>query len=203
MEIIDISLEIKGGMLIYPGDPEPKIKKFFSIPKDKANISLLEIGSHTGTHVDSELHIKTNGRSIDEFPLENFYGNCIVIDLTNKREIKREDLIEQDIREKDIVLLKTENSKEQYEKFRKDFSYITEEVAYYFVKKKIKSVGIDSLSISKFNSNDRVHEILTKSMVIFEGLNLKTVNPGRYIFIGFPLKIKCDGSPVRAVLLKN
>jgi len=204
MEIIDISMNIKKGMVIYPGDPKPEIKKYFSIPKDKVNLSLIKVGSHTGTHVDSELHIKEDGKSLGDWPLEKFYGECKVLDLTNMgKEIGKKELLNFEIKKGEIILLKTENSNKSSEEFKKDFAYLNEEASEYLVRKEIKAIGVDCLSVSKFNSEDKVHEILLKNLVIFEGLNLKKVEPGKYIFIGFPLKINCNGAPVRAVLIKN
>jgi len=38
--------------------------------------------------------------------------------------------------------------------------------------------------------------------VIFEGLDLSKVKPGKYFFVGLPLKLMgLDGSPARAILL--
>jgi len=203
-KIIDISMEIKEGMIFYPGDPEIKIKKYLSIPKDPVNLSTLNFGSHTGTHIDSGLHIKKKGRSTSKLPLNSFYGKCKVLDLTKAgKEIKKQHLEKYNLEKDDIVLLKTQNSKKQYNKFRKDFTHISEEAAEYLAEKKIKTIGVDYLSVSKFNTKNKVHEILIKNMTVFEGLNLSKVKQGEYIFAGLPLKINCDGAPARVILIKN
>ena len=95
------------------------------------------------------------------------------------------------------------NSELSDKDFDGNFVYLTEEAAEYLISKNIKALGIDYLSVSKFNSNDKVHEILLEKMPIIEGLKLKDVVPEDYIFSGFPLKIKLDGSPIRAVLIRK
>ncbi len=60
-EFFDVSQLINEEMVVYPGNPEPSIKRYASVPKDRVNESILTLGSHTGTHVDSRLHLR-NGR---------------------------------------------------------------------------------------------------------------------------------------------
>ncbi len=204
MKMIDITMEITQNMLIYPNNPKPMIKKSATIPKNRTNESIISIGSHTGTHVDSQLHIKNNGKTSDELPLESFYGKCRVLDLTNiGNEIHSEDLEEFKIKKDEIILLKTENSRKQYVEFRRDFAHLKFDGAEYLVSRKIKTLGIDYLSVKKFGGDIEVHEILINNLTLFEGLYLKNVEPGSYIFIGLPIKIKCDGAPARAILIKN
>ena len=125
MKIHDITMEIHQNMIVYPGNPKPKIKKTSTIPPNSVNESKIIIGSHSGTHVDSPLHIKKNGASAIKLPLESFYGKCKVIDLTHvEREIHADDLKASPIEADDIVLLKTKNSLEGYKKFNKKFIHI-------------------------------------------------------------------------------
>ena len=204
MKIIDISMDINENMLTYPKNPKPKIRTYSTIPREKTNESLIVIGSHTGTHVDSQLHIKKYGKGSDKLPLNSFYGSCRVLDLIHVgKEIHEEHLRKFKIKNKEIILLKTENSKRQYNTFRKDFTHIKIDAAKYLVKKKIRTLGVDYLSPKKFKAEDEVHEILINNLTLFEGLYMKNVNPGAYTFIGLPLKMKCDGVPARLFLIKR
>lgn len=204
MKIIDISMEIRQDMLTYPKNPKPMIRQYTTIPKNKTNESIIIIGSHTGTHVDAQLHIKKNGKASDKLPIDSFYGKCRVLDLTNSgKEIHKEHLTEYKIKKGEIILLKTENSKEQYKTFRRDFAHLKVDAAGYLVKRKIKTLGVDYLSGKKFGGDAEVHEILINNLTLFEGLYLKNVTHGKYTFVGFPLKIKCDGAPARAILIKE
>jgi arylformamidase len=204
MKIIDISMEINEDMLVYPGNPHPKVRRYSVIPRNKTNESTIIIGSHTGTHIDAQLHIKKKGKGTDKLSLRNFYGKCRVINLTNVgKEIHKGHLMRHNIKRDEIILLRTENSKKQYKTFRKDFAHIKKDAAEYLVRKKIRTLGVDYLSAKKFKAEDEVHKILINNLTLFEGIYMKNVKPGTYTFIGFPLKIKCDCAPARAVLIKN
>ncbi|KON27708.1 hypothetical protein AC481_04105 [miscellaneous Crenarchaeota group archaeon SMTZ-80] len=204
MKIIDISMEINENMLTYPNNPKPMIKRYATIPTNRTNKSIISIGSHSGTHIDSRLHIKNGGDGSDELPLDSFYGECRILDLTDVgNEIHREHLESFDIRAGEIILLKTENSRHQYNKFRRNFAHLKYDGAKHLLRKKIKTLGIDYLSVKKFGGDAEVHEKLINNLTLFEGLYLKDVEAESNIFIGLPLKIKCDGVPARAILVKN
>ena len=93
MKFYDVSLPIKEGMMVYPGNPLPSIQQYSSIPLNKVNESLITLGSHTGTHVDSKLHIQNGADGADLLPLDSFYGKCKVLDLSHvEEEIHKENL---------------------------------------------------------------------------------------------------------------
>lgn len=202
MRIIDISMEIQEDMIVYPENPEPKIEQDVTVSEDGSNESKITIGSHTGTHIDAPFHVTEEGAKLGEIPLESFYGKCKVLDLMDAgNEIHKKHLVPYEINEDDIILLKTENSTKQYETFRTDFAHVKMDAAEYLVKKKIRTLGVDYLSVEKFNEDEGVPDILVDNLTLFEGLCLKDVDPGEYIFAGLPLKINGDGAPVRAILI--
>ncbi|HII15068.1 MAG TPA: cyclase family protein [Nanoarchaeota archaeon] len=204
--IYDISLELSGETIAYPDNPEIKIRTAKSIPGSGANVSEIKMGSHSGTHADSLRHIENTGNAVEKLPLDSFYGNAKVLDLTACSScILAADLQALDIRAGDIILLKTRNSLRGFKQFYADFIYLSEEGAGYLAKKGIKTLGIDSLSVQKFHSgNQNVHNLILSSMTLFEGLDLSKVPPGEYIFAGLPLRIKgCDSAPARAILISR
>lgn len=204
VKFYDVSLPIKEGMIVYPGNPEPSIQRYSSIPKEKVNESLITLGSHTGTHVDSKLHIQNDADGAEALPLNSLYGKCKVLDLTHvENEIHRKDLEGHQIKKGDIVLLKTRNSQLGYEKFRSNYVHIKLDAAEYLVKVGVKTLGFDYLSVEKLGADDEVHEMLINNLTLFEGLNLAEVPEGEYTFIGLPLRINCDGAPARVVLVKD
>lgn len=204
MNIIDISMEIEQGMIRYPGNPEPKIERYRELPEDSTTESEICMGSHTGTHVDAPEHIDREGKAVNQLNLENFYGRAQVLDLTDcSQNVDRTDLEEIDISE-EIVLLKTENSLIGYDEFREDFTYLTLKGVEYLIEEDVKTVGIDYLSLVKFDGGekaDRAHSMANRKMNVVEGLDLTDVDPGSYIFSGLPLKMATDGSPMRAILI--
>jgi len=204
VKFYDVSLSIREGMIVYPGNPEPSIRRYSSIPQNKVNESLITFGSHTGTHVDSKLHIQKDDDGVEVIPLDSLYGKCKVLDLTHvESEIHRGDLEGYQIQEGDIILLKTKNSKRGYEEFRKDYVHVKLDAAEYLVEAGVKTLGCDYLSVKKFGGDDEVHQVLISNLTLFEGLNLAKVPEGEYIFIGLPLRISCDGAPARVILVED
>lgn len=202
MKIIDISMEIRPDMIVYPGNPAPRIEQYQDVQEAGVNESKLIMGAHTGTHVDSRLHIEEGGGSVAQLPLESFYGPCVVLDLTGAGpEIGVNHLQQENISSGMIVLLKTENSLKGYDRFREDYAHLTRDGAEYLAQLKIKTLGVDYLSVEPFRNGGEIHDILIGSMTVFEGLDLREVTPGRYTFAGLPLRIEADGAPARAVLI--
>jgi len=204
VKFYDISLLINEDIIIYPGSPKVSIKPHATIPKDTVNESLITFTSHTGTHIDSPLHINNNGKDASQCDISNFYGQCRVLDLTHLNlEIHKEDLELFDLKASEIVLLKTQNSIRGYKEFRNDFIHVKLDAAQYLIEYGIKTLGVDHLSVKKFGGDDEVHELLINNLTLFEGLNLSEVPAGEYLFVGLPLRIVCDGAPARAILIKT
>jgi arylformamidase len=76
IEIFDLSVPIRTGMPVYPGDPEVRVEQVNEMPA----LSRLELGSHSGTHVDAQSHFLTGGAGVDELPLEVLVGPCTVVE---------------------------------------------------------------------------------------------------------------------------
>ena len=206
MDIIDISMEIDEDMVCYPGNPQPEIEKYRQIPEDSTTESRICIGSHTGTHVDAPQHVEEGGETVKQLELSGFYGNAQVLDLTAcKEKVDADDLKNKNIKN-EIILLKTDNSKHQYQEFREDFTYLTLSGVEHLINKGVKTVGIDYLSLTKFNGDEQDHKAHRKAnqeMNVIEGLDLRKAKPGDYLFSGTPIKTDTDGSPIRAVLIQD
>jgi kynurenine formamidase len=80
----DISHLINLDMPIYPRNPSPKFESILNIQKDGVNVSRITLGTHTGTHVDSQNHFFTNGIGIEREPLSKFIGQAIVLHFSKK-----------------------------------------------------------------------------------------------------------------------
>ena len=93
VKFYDVSLLINEDTIIYPGNESVNIKQYAFREHDPVNESMITMGVHTGTHLDSPYHIKSNGKKANEILLNNFYGKCKVLDLTNiELEIHKEHL---------------------------------------------------------------------------------------------------------------
>jgi arylformamidase len=199
MKIIDISTLISENMPVYPGDPKVSVKKVKTFRKDGLQVSTIKMGLHTGTHIDAPSHYLPSGKTIDQIPLDALTGEAIVCNITNANAgdaIRGRDLKNYGIRAGDIVFLKTANPD----------VHLDEDGADYLIEKKIKAVGIDNLSIEKFDSSDAaVHKkLLKKGILIIEGLILGHIAGGRYLTHCSPLKIAgAEASPARCVLIRK
>ena len=57
---------IENNMIYYPGDPEPELSKYITLEEDGCQGMKLNIGTHTGTHMDAPAHFVKNGKTIDK-----------------------------------------------------------------------------------------------------------------------------------------
>jgi arylformamidase len=203
VKIYDISIPIQEKMTVYPGNPTPKISQYSSIPTNVTNESLICLGSHTGSHVDSKRHIQNSTEGTATLPLDSLYGKAKVFDLTNvENEIHEKDLEKYKIEKNDIILLKTKNS-QKYTQFTTDFVHIKMDAAKHLVNSGVKTLGFDYLSVKKYGADDDVHSLLINNLTLFEGLNLAEIQEGEYIFAGLPLRVDCDGAPARVILIRD
>jgi arylformamidase len=210
MKIYDISIPISPTMPTYPGDPAVTIEPMLQIAQgDAANVSRLTLGNHTGTHVDPPVHFIPGGKTVDQLDLKVLVGAARVVDLTRvEHEITANDLARARIpRGTTRLLFKTRNSLLwDRTEFVKNFVGIAWDAAEWLVEHRIKLIGIDYLSVETFGAREpRTHRtLLGANIIVVEGLNLAGIKPGKYTFIGLPLKIKAgDGAPARAILIRD
>ena len=224
-EIIDLSQEIFTGMPVFPGLPEVKITMHVSheqwdgiTDSDVVSpaVNRLELGEHTGRHVDALSHMAREYReqSIDTMPLTMFYTEGICIDLSQKG---LRDLIEPadlerslsvaslEIKQGDTVLLYTDY-------YRRAFGTdewhngpgVSTDTARWLGQQKIAAFGVETMSPGVIDvSNKEVHRICGElGFTHYENMiNLhRLIDRGRFRFIGLPLRIRGGtGWPVRAI----
>jgi kynurenine formamidase len=224
-EMIDLSQEIFTGMPIFPGMPEVVVTVYATHEQwdgitgsevVSPAVNRLELGEHTGTHVDALNHMRRQdrGRSIDSMPLSMFYTAGLCLDLSGKGPgelIEVEDLQRalassgEAIRPGDTVLLYTDH-------YRRAFGTehwqtgpgISAAAARWLGAQGIAAFGVESPAPGvRHVSNQEVHHICGEmGFTHYENLiNLHLlVGRGRFRFIGLPLRIRGGtGSPVRAV----
>lgn len=203
-QIIDISLPLYQGTIVYPGNPSIEIEETTSL--SGSVISKIVFGSHTGTHIDAPKHVVTGGESLDQISLETFVGDCRVIDCTKDEiSVKRQTLENQNIQKGERILLKTNNSLRGFETFYNDYIFVSPEATAYLAEKEVSLVAIDYLSIKQRGSKDNSPHtnLLGKNIPIIEGIDLSKVEAGEYFLVLLPLKfMNIDGAPARAILLK-
>jgi len=206
MKIYDITAAISCDLPVY-GDERPKITHLAQMKDgDPYNVSRLTATTHTGTHADMPLHFIADGDDCISVDISHFFGPAKVMTVTAKSHICKADLEGLDIQAGDIILLNTGQSIYMSQgSLKEDFLALTQEAAKYLVKKKVKTIGIDYLSVDPYGVVDfPVHKILLGGGVaVLEGLVLAHVPEGNYILSALPLKLpNGDGSPVRAALME-
>ena len=208
--IYDVSVPIHNGMPVWPGDPAVKLTSMAFPSKYSGHtirVTSIEMGSHTGTHVDAPQHFVEGGKTLHEIPLEWLVGEAVVIHLPGVRSIGRRHLENQDWKAVQRVLFKTDNSALWSDnEFHEDFVYLERGAAEFLVERGLRLVGIDYLSIDSFHSpNHPTHFVLLpNNIVVLEGLDLRQVAPGRYHMVALPLNLqRADGAPTRVILARQ
>jgi arylformamidase len=207
--IHDISVPVKTGGLVYPGNPEILIEPQQAISRGAgANVSRISFGSHTATHVDAAKHFFDDGETIDRIALDRFLGPALVVAVDDSlTSVTASDLEQHDLTGHTRILIRTRNSSLLGDpEFHRDYTFLSPDGAAYLVEKGVELVGVDYLSIEQFHSgHHRTHRtLLERNIVIVEGLNLSGIRPGIYDFVCLPLRLEgLDGAPARAVLIER
>ena len=202
---IDITMPIRNNMVHWPGDTDILVKRINSIGAGyNYNLTNISFSAHTSTHMDAPLHFIDNAKDISTLPFNAVIGKAKIIEIKDTISIKPEELETYNIEENDRILFKTRNSSVDWgmEEFISEYVFLTTEAAKYLAEKKIKTIGIDYLSIAGLNNTEEVHKILLSSEIwIIEGLLLNEVTEGLYDLICLPINIVgSDGAPARAVV---
>ncbi|MEA4906416.1 MAG: cyclase family protein [Chloroflexi bacterium] len=209
-KIYDVTVTITPELPTWPGDPGVVLERVNKIEEGaNANVSHLDIGVHTGTHVDAPVHFLPGEKGIESLDLEVLIGPALVVEIPEDAGQLTADVLAASGLDGDVkrVLFKTRNSRywqEQSKEFHTDFIGITADGAEFLVKQGVKLVGIDYLSVAPYKKSRPTHEILLRAGVIaLEGVDLSQVSPGTYQLYCLPLKLGgSDGAPARVVLLE-
>ncbi|MEE4266139.1 MAG: cyclase family protein [Desulfobacteraceae bacterium] len=211
MKIFDISLPVDPQLPVWPGDPKIVLERHRAISRGHAsNDSKLACSVHSGTHVDAPAHFIRDGLTVEQLPLDVLIGPAYVADLPEADTITPDSLEALELsRETTRLLIKTRNSalwSDPHHQFNPDFVAITADAANWVVKKGIRLIGIDYLSIQRYKDSEPLtHRILLDAgVVIVEGLCLQNIHAGLYKLICLPIKlVGSEGAPARTVLIEE
>lgn len=210
-KFVDLSWDITEQTPIYPGDPEPKISVATTLESDGYNLSSVYIGTQTGTHVDAPYHFSNEGDTIEKMELDFFFGEAVVIRVTDKKpneKITMNDVMPYDekIREGTIILFNTNWYKKVGTEEFFEHPYVSIEVAEYLVNKGVRFLCIDTINADQTGGTEfPVHDLFAeKRLMIGENwAYFDRIDFDNVFVAAFPLKIVgTDGSPVRAVAME-
>jgi arylformamidase len=205
----DITVPLKQNMTKFPTDPTPfKVYRLSDVALGaKVTMSMMEMISHTGTHIDAPLHFIPGGSTISDMPLDATVGPARVIAIKDPQKIKVAELEKCNIKKGERLLFKTRNSPLTYtsETFVEDYVYFDISAAEYLAEKKVRMVGLDNITIGSFKetgSLTQTHTIfLQAGIYILEDCALGDVPPGDYELLCLPLLMyHGDAGPSRAIL---
>ena len=207
--IHDISVLVDNGFPVWPGDPPVHLELGSSIASgDSYNLSRLgSVGLHTGTHVDAPNHFLAEGKTVDQIPLDALIGPARVCSLPAVECVTQANLEQLSLTGCERVLLKTRNSEQPWatQAFKTEYVYLAPDGAQYLANLGVRLVGTDYLSVGQYGDGtaDTHCILLSKGVVLLEGLNLSQIEPGDYQLVALPWRVAAgDGAPARAVLIE-
>jgi kynurenine formamidase len=160
---------------------------------------------HTGTHLDAPAYLLKRERSINDFGLESFFSDAVILDLSHVRPgeaVDDEDLEAAEeaaglaLREGEMAIVYTGGVEPH--------AYLSENAAQYLEFKRVRMVGIDAPSIDSLMARGLPAHLtlLRRGILVLEGLcNLGEVDLPRFRLVAFPLKVNAPTSPVRALAI--
>lgn len=196
MKIYDISQEVFT-CAVFPGDPAPKKETICSIDNgDVCNLTALSMCAHNGTHVDAPFHFINGGKTVDQLELSKLIGYAYVVE--HSGELTADDA------EKIISRAKAKSADASKKILIKGKAWISNEAADFFASKQIDLIGNESQTIGPEDAPIYAHmALLSKEIVLLEGIRLSQVPEGVYLLFSAPLSLlESDGAPVRAVLVE-
>ena len=179
------------------------------------------MGSHTGSHTEGGMgHIdhwedfdKSAMRGLWEYPLDAFYGEAAVCDLSTIKPMDEKEVAEgqrrgrpikpehlKNVKRNDIVLMWSSY------KTHEEAPYIVAETAYWLVETGIKMLGAQMPGILFDTPESTTHKkLLAKNISITYSLeNLNSLKRDRVYYIGLPIKIaRMEASWIRAIAVEQ
>jgi arylformamidase len=192
-------------MVHWPDNPPIELVRTMDMARgDPTTLSHLSLGVHSGTHVDAPVHFLADAAGVDAVPFDQLLGEARVVEVREGPSIGVAQLRAIDPRAGERLLFKTRNSGRCWktDRFLSDFAHLSLDAAALLAERRVRTVGIDYLSIAGMEEGVPTHRVLLeKGICIIEGLNLSSVEPGSYEMICLPLRLAgADGAPARVVL---
>jgi kynurenine formamidase len=224
LQVVDLTQEIFEGMPIYFAHQKPfqfvnhtheqSVELFGAImPFEAHNILMSE---HTGTHTDAIFEYDPEGPTLDDSPLEYYYGDALCLDVTHVRypdELTPEVLEAAEkatgdaLKPGDIVVLHTGHADRTLptREYLQGYTGLKTAGAKWLAERGVVNIAIDAVSIDHAdNKDDAAHVVCGEYQIVnTEGLcNMAAISGRRFTFLGLPLPFRRGtGSPIRAVAL--
>lgn len=223
--LIDLSQDIYEGMQVYPGHLKTVVFQHATheetAPRFESDFSFQTLGfmlnDNGPTHVDSFSHLdpKPGAATIDEMPLDLFYGPALCIDVSEVpagSDITAEHVEEAlsvaglEVNTGDMLFFYTGTYDRHHgtTEYLSQFAGLGESAADWIVANGVKTFGVDSPTPDNPTSKTYPVHLMSRRERIthYENLRLTDVVGRRFTFVGFPLKVVgAHGGPTRAVAI--
>src|SRR5881394_3941348 len=211
MKIFYISRPLFNGLAPWPGDTAFRFDLNWKMAEGATvNVGAVTMGVHNGSHADAPFHFEEGATPIDRMPLETYFGEAVVVDLTSRFENdKAREITIADIgaaaESAPRILLKTGIWKDP-KIFPERIPVIARDVPKWLQDRKVKLLGLDLPSVDPIDAKVLVnhHALAAANIAIVESLDLDGIEAGLYHFSALPLRITGgDAAPVRAILWRD
>ncbi len=210
---LDLSHRLTEDLSAIPNYPKPSFTLWRAMPEYPANITIMNMVVHHGTHLDAPNHFVINAPSFDQVPLDRLFGPGVVwsfdvgeyglIDVADLEKARPE------VRPGDIVLFDTGWAAKVRDPAYERHASLTPAAAEWLLTQRVKMIGVDFATPDLAPSNRPaegfnwpVHNtLLPHGILIAEHVNNLPALSGRRIeafFAGLSI-INSDGGPVRAM----
>ena len=214
--VVDLSVVVDDRTQVFPGDPVPALRPATRIESHGYNVLSLELGSHTGTHVDAPFHFVADGARLEDLELSLFVGVGVIADVTGhtaRQPITWRDLdpVAERLGAGAILLLRTGWSERHLGTSRyHDHPYLDEDACREVLARGVRTIAIDALNPDETSVEGAgafpVHElVLGSGGVLAENLtNLSAIVSPEPLISLLPIRLggEADGAPCHAVALE-
>lgn len=212
--IVDLSVTVDGETRSPPStDQKVQLTPHFRGP-GHWQVTSVAMGLHTGSHIDTPLHAFADGSTTSDVDLADLCGDAVVLDCTaagaeEPVDAETLDAAEGEVRQGDIVLLRTDWTDRMWGKFPDYYvrsPYLTPDAAEWLAERRPRAVGFDFFEeycarLPDFTSEDFVcHRILLGGGILLmeQMTNLSALVGERVEFYAPFYRVQgTDGAPAR------
>ncbi|MCW2837209.1 MAG: Kynurenine formamidase [Marmoricola sp.] len=215
LRVIDLSVPVDAGTVVYPGDPQPRFEVHSTIEHDGFNLLDVHIGSQSGTHVDAPYHFEPDGLRLDELPVDRFVGPGVVVDATGlppRGEIGWEHVapVGDRLGPGTVVLLRTGWSEHYGTQAYFEHPFLGAEACERMLDLGVRTFCIDAINIDETPDDAHPgvgfpsHHLISRlGGVIGENFRFDDLPEGDFLVACTPIRLTgADGGPVRAVAIE-
>ncbi|MBY6061978.1 cyclase family protein [Microbacterium esteraromaticum] len=205
----DLTHPITDGMMVYPGDPTVSIRPGLTLDRDGVVVERVQMGSHTGTHIDAPAHTILGGRTMAEVTLDELVGDALILRVPtaqpNQPYTWGDLVVPGGIPDvvPAIVIIDTGWARHFGQQAALQHPHLDAATAAELWRRGMRLLAVDTLSPDATGAPTAsfpVHEIvLGGDGLIVENIRGLTDLPARVRVGFFPLNLQGDGAPVRAV----